>query len=125
MKLISTLLAGVMAASLVVPAFANDAAEPTRLSLFTAQDAQLLFEQDAMPMQFESLSQLEMTETKGAMLPYVMRGLFMGTIAGAGNVWNSYESGDKGWQLAQAFGIGFVVGSTGGVASKWLGVRGW
>lgn len=39
MKLISTLFVGVMAASLVVPAFANDAAEPTRVQLFTAQDA--------------------------------------------------------------------------------------
>lgn len=125
MKLISTLFVGVMAASLVVPAFANDAAEPTRVQLFTAQDAQLLFEQDAMPMQFESLSQLEMTETKGAVWPYVIRGVVMGTIGGAGAAWDSYGSGDKNWKLVQAFGFGFVVGASAGGASKWLGVRGW
>jgi len=88
MKLKSTLFAGVLAASLAVPAFANDApvAAPlpseamlqaqvevtpkpevvTALPQFTAQDTQMLFEQDDQPMQLAVLSQQEMVETEGA-----------------------------------------------------------
>lgn len=68
MKLKSTLFAGVLAASLAVPAFANNAAEVSPLPQFTAADTQMLFEQDAMPMQLAALSQQEMMETEGAAL---------------------------------------------------------
>lgn len=66
MKLKSTLFAGLLAASLAVPAFANDAPVATPLPQFTTADAQKLFEQDAKPMQLAALSQQEMKETEGA-----------------------------------------------------------
>ena len=50
MELKSTLFSGVLAASLAVPAFANDAPVVAPLPQFTTADAQMLFEQDAMPM---------------------------------------------------------------------------
>jgi len=60
MTLKSTLFAGVLAASLAAPAFANDAAVATPLPQFTAQDTQMLFEEDAKPMQLAALSPREM-----------------------------------------------------------------
>jgi len=66
MKLKSTLFAGVLAASLAVPAFANDTPVATPLPQFTTADTQMLFEQDARPMQLVALSQQEMKETEGA-----------------------------------------------------------
>ena len=69
MKLKTTFFAGLLAASFVVPAFANDAPVATPLPQFTAADTQMLFEQDEMPMQLAALSQQEMKETEGAFLP--------------------------------------------------------
>jgi hypothetical protein len=54
MKLKSTLFAGLLAASLAVPAFANDTPVVTQLPQFSAADTQMLFEQDAAPMQLAS-----------------------------------------------------------------------
>ena len=68
MKLKSTLFAGVLAASLSVPAFANERTVATPLPQFTAADSQMLFEQDAKPMQLAVLSQQEMKETEGAVI---------------------------------------------------------
>ena len=68
MKLKSTLFAGVLAASLSVPAFANEGTVATPLPQFTTADAQMLFEQDAKPMQLAALSQQEMKETEGAVI---------------------------------------------------------
>jgi len=68
MKLKSTLFAGVLAASLAVPAFANEGAVAAPLPQFTAADTQMLFEQDARPMQLAALSQQEMKETEGAVI---------------------------------------------------------
>lgn len=65
MKLKSTLFTGVLAASLSVPAFANEGTVATPLPQFTAADTQMLFEQDAKPMQLAVLSQQEMKETEG------------------------------------------------------------
>lgn len=79
MRLKSTLFAGVLTACLAVPAFANDAAEATPLPQFTAQDTQMLFEQDAMPMQLAALSQQEMMETEGAIAPLVAIGIMTGS----------------------------------------------
>jgi hypothetical protein len=76
MKLKSTLFAGVLAASLAVPAFANDAPVSTPLPQFTAADTQMLFAQDTMPMQLAVLSQQEMMETEGAVLPLYAVGVF-------------------------------------------------
>ena len=65
MKLKSTVVAGVLSASMAVPVFANEAVA-TPLLQFTAHDAQMLFEQDAKPMQLTALSSQEMKETEGA-----------------------------------------------------------
>jgi hypothetical protein len=51
MKLKSTLFAGVLAASLAVPAFANEETVAVPVPQFTAADTKMLFEQDAAPMQ--------------------------------------------------------------------------
>jgi hypothetical protein len=64
MKLKSTVVAGLLTASMAVPVFANEAVL-TPLPQFTAHDAQMLFEQDAKPMQLAALSQQEMKETEG------------------------------------------------------------
>jgi hypothetical protein len=69
MKLKPVLFASVLAATLSVPAFANDAAMTTPLPQFTAADTQMLFEQDVNPMQLAALSKNEMKETEGALLP--------------------------------------------------------
>lgn len=68
MKLKSTLFAGVLAASLAVPAFANEGTVAAPLPQFTATETQMLFEQDAKPMQLAALSQQEMKETEGAVI---------------------------------------------------------
>ena len=60
------LFAGVLAASLAVPALANEGALDAPVPEFTAADTQQLFEQDARPMQLAALSQQEMVETEGA-----------------------------------------------------------
>jgi len=64
----------VLAASMAVPAFANDAPVATPLPQFTAVDTQMLFAQDAMPMQLAVLSQQEMKETEGAWLNFAIGG---------------------------------------------------
>jgi len=51
-----------------VPAFANEGTVATPLPQFTAADTQMLFEQDAKPMQLAVLSQQEMKETEGAVI---------------------------------------------------------
>ena len=101
MKFRSTLFTGVLAAILALPAFANDEpmaapsltkisqqtqveSEPktevvtAALPQFTAADAQMLFEQNAEPMQLATLSQQEMMETEGAIAPVVVYGLMVG-----------------------------------------------
>ena len=65
MKLKSTVVAGFPSASMAVPVLANEAVA-TPLLQFTAHDAQMLFEQDAKPMQLTALSSQEMKETEGA-----------------------------------------------------------
>ena len=89
MNLNSTLIAGVLAASLAVPAFANDASVATPLPQFTAADTQMLFEQDAKPMQLAALSQQEMKETEGA---FGFGGAAIGFgFYGAQNLYNSWN----------------------------------
>lgn len=86
MKSKSTFFAGVLAASLAVPAFANDTPEATPLPQFTAADTQMLFEQDAMPMQLAVLSQQEMKETEGAFAPMVY-----GALVAANYAWTAFR----------------------------------
>ena len=71
MKLKSTVVAGLLTASMAVPVFANEAVVKP-LPQFTAQDTQMLFEQDAKPMQLAALSQQEMKETEGALFVVVV-----------------------------------------------------
>ncbi len=66
MTLKSTLFAGVLAARLAAPAFANDAPVAAPPPQFSAADTQILFEQDAKPMQLAALSPQEMKATEGA-----------------------------------------------------------
>ena len=60
------LFVGILAASLAVPALANEDVLVASVPEFTAADTQQLFEQDALPMQLAALSQQEMKETEGA-----------------------------------------------------------
>jgi len=73
MTLKSTLFAGILAASLAVPAFANDETVAAPLPQFTAADTQMLFEQDAKLVQLAALSPQEMKETEGASLKFPIR----------------------------------------------------
>ena len=73
MKLKSTVIAGMLAASMAAPAFANEAVTAP-LPQLTMQDAQALFEQDAKPMQLAALSSQEMKETEGALANFVFGG---------------------------------------------------
>jgi len=61
----SILLVTVLSTSFAAPAFASEA-PIAALPQFTAADTQLMFEQDARPMQLAALSLQEMKETEGA-----------------------------------------------------------
>ncbi len=93
MRLKSTLFAAMLAASLTLPAFANDAPAATLLPQFSAADTQMLFEQDAKPMQLAALSQQEMRETEGA---FGWAGALIGVgiygVQTAYNSWNGNQS---------------------------------
>lgn len=67
MKLQYSLFAGVLTSFLALPAFANDASVATIPQLST-HDTQILFEQDAMPMELVALTSQEMKETEGAVI---------------------------------------------------------
>ncbi len=95
------------------------------VAAFSQSDIQGMFEQAGQPMELAALSGQEMQETEGAFLPWVIRGGVMGTIGGIGNAANSFNNGQRGWAVVRAGGIGFAVGATGGVASRWLGNRRW
>lgn len=119
MTLKSTLFAGVLAASLAVPAFANDAPMATPLSQFTAQDTQMLFEQDTQPMQLAALSSQEMKETEGAWLQFAIGA----GLGGAGYAYGVYK-GNYAWNTGNFIGnvgtgalIGGTFGAAGAIAS--------
>ena len=114
MNIKSTLFAGVLAASMAVPAFANDAPVATPLPQFTAVDTQMLFAQDAMPMQLAVLSQQEMMETEGAWVQFGIGG----ALGGAGYAWGVYR-GNYAWNTRSFWGnvgTGAVIGGTFGAA---------
>lgn len=107
-----TLLASALALSVAMPAFANEA-KPTvaPIEQFTAADMQLMFEQDAQPMQLAALSQQEMKETEGAWWVYAARmgygGLSSGIRYGVSNWGTSQYSA---WGQVRAVGYGAVGG---------------
>ena len=86
------LFAGVLAASLAVPALANEGALDASVPEFTAADTQQLFEQDARPMQLAALSAQEMKETEGAWVNYAfgaaMGGMSYGITAAYTRSWS-------------------------------------
>ena len=97
MKVKSTLFAGMLAASLTVPAFANNSAEAPPLPKFTAQDTQILFEQDANPMQLAALSSQEMKETEGA---FIWNGVIGGAIGLGSYAYSNWGNMTWGGALA-------------------------
>jgi len=74
--LIVTLLSGTSVYAQTAPSM-----QPNTLS---AHDLKLLFEQDGEPMQLALLSEQEMTETKGAIIPLLIARSTFGGIGGAG-----------------------------------------
>jgi hypothetical protein len=119
MRLKSTLFAAVLTASLVAPAFANDETLTAPLPQFTAADTQMLFEQDAMPMQLAALSSQEMRETEGAWVQFGIGG----ALGGAGYTWGVYR-GNYAWNTRNFIGnvgtgalIGGTFGAAGAIAS--------
>ncbi len=113
MKLKSAVIAGMLAASMTAPAFANEAVTAP-LPQLTMQDAQALFEQDAKPMQLAALSSQEMKETEGAWLQFGIGG----AIGGAGYAWGVYR-GNYSWNTSRFLGnvaTGAVIGGTFGAA---------
>jgi hypothetical protein len=92
MKVAPILFSGMLATSLALPAFANDAAVATPLPQFTAADTQMLFEQDAKPMQFAALSQQEMKETEGSWIPFAF--YYYGPAIAGGVSWMA----TSGWR---------------------------
>jgi hypothetical protein len=113
MKLKSTLFAGLLAASLAVPAFANDAAVAAPLPQFTAADTQMLFEQDAEPMQLAALSSQEMKETEGAWVNFALGGA---ASFGMYAITNYATNRPITWQGSlYSIGTGALTGGMGGV----------
>lgn len=106
----TSMFTGVLAASLAMPAFANNA-PATPLPQFTDQDTQMLFEQDAKPMQLAALSQQEMKETEGAWIVWGARmgfgGLSSGVRYGVSN-WGTPQY--SAWGHVRAVGYGAVGG---------------
>lgn len=114
-----SLFAGVITASLAMPALANDAPVTVQLPQFNSQDAQILFEQDAMPMELAALTSHEMKETEGAWVQFAIGG----AIGGAGYAWGAYR-GNYAWNTGKFIGnvgtgalIGGTFGAVGAMAS--------
>jgi len=117
MTLKSTLFAAVLAASLAAPVFANDAPVAAPLPQFSAADTQMLFEQDAKPMQLAALSPQEMKETEGAWLNFGTAALG-GIVGGAGYGYGAFN-GNYAWNTRNFManvGSGALIGGTFGAA---------
>ena len=123
------LFAGVLAASLAVPALANEDVVVASVPEFTAADTQQLFEQDARPMQLAALSADEMRETEGAFAPWVAGGLIGGGLSGLGYALGVYQ-GNYAWNTRNFIGnvgTGALIGAGAGqlrfLASGISGIR--
>jgi hypothetical protein len=108
MKMKSAFFAVFLAASLVVPALAGNAPTVESMPEFSAADTQMLFEQDAMPMQLAALSDKEMRETEGAywLVPVALWSIGGGVGGVVVNRWQTGSWTDSG----RAFGAGATAG---------------
>lgn len=121
-----SLLASILSASLAIPAFANDAPVATPLLQFTAADTQMLFEQDAKPMQLAALSQQEMKETEGA---FIWNGIIGGAIGLGTYAYNNWGNmtvggalGSTALGVASGYGVGSLVKVIGPYSSGGWGI---
>jgi hypothetical protein len=75
------LISSVLSLIVAMPVFAEEIQTVPSVApiAFTEADVQLVFEQDAQPMQLASLSQTEMKETEGAYLWAARLGSFLNT----------------------------------------------
>jgi len=92
MKMKSILLTVALAANLAAPAFANEGPVSAPFQLFSEADTQMLFAQDAKPMQLASLSQTEMKETEGALWWYVPYAVYYYAPAATSLAFTVYNS---------------------------------
>ena len=123
------LFAGVLAASLALPALANEGALVAPVPEFTAADTQQLFEQDARPMQLAALSADEMRETEGAFWNFAIGGgLGLGMYTAQSwffnqpMTWRGAGVAVAAGALTGGVGSALVRASGGGIAGKvaWL-----
>jgi|GEM_PF-4048853 len=93
-RLVTMLLAGLLAVVVSVPAYA--AAERTIVAPDKSFDINLLFEDDGLPMELAMLSEREMEETQGAWIPAIIAGLFALRFAryALGPIGNWFRIGD-------------------------------
>jgi|GEM_PF-4023101 len=112
--------------SLANPTFAEtrSVAASTAAREFTAADTQRLFESEAAPLQLAALSETEMRETEGALIPVAVAGAM--ALGGLTNVsMYSYKSrqttgywgGGSSSGAAYAAGVGMLGGLISGVYS--------
>ena len=125
MKLKSTVIAGMLAASMAAPAFANETVAAP-LPQLTMQDAQTLFEQDANPMQLAALSSQEMKETEGA---FIWNGVIGGAIGLGSYAYSNWGNmtwggalGHTALGVASGYGVGSLVKVVGPYSSGGWGV---
>ena len=136
MKMKSAFFAVFLAASLVVPALAGNAPTVESMPEFSAADTQMLFEQDAMPMQLAALSDKEMRETEGALMwfvPIVGWSAFGGATGVVVNRWQTGSWDGSGPAFGAGVTAGFytsnfavrVLGATGSYALGAFGAASW
>ena len=112
-----TLFGSLLAAAIAMPALANGL-PGVGTSPFTTADAAMLFEQDGRPMQLAALSDKEMKETDGAVVPFAIGALAGGAVGGVGYAIGAYN-GNHEWSTTSFVGnvaTGALIGSTFGAA---------
>lgn len=115
-------------AMMIAPPAAAQSLSASDMAFAFGGSAETTLAKKVAPVELASargMTQAEMQDTEGAFLPWVIRGGVMGLIGAGGNAANTWNNGGRGWTVVRAAGIGFAVGATGGVASKWLGNRRW
>jgi len=103
----STLFVLVLSLLMGTPALAQTHA-PTLSNVLSAQELEMAFENDGEPMQLALLSEQEMRETKGAILPAVARYVFGGVAGAAVYVMENLGTGRF---YADEFGAYMVIGA--------------
>ena len=104
--------------SLANPTFAETrpVAASTAATGFTAADTQRLFESEAAPLQLAALSQTEMRETEGALIPVAVAGAIL--TGGAVSGW-SYHAAHS--IRTRSFSLGNTTGAMYAVGGGMLG----